>query len=131
MNSIDRQIFDTCRTVAVVGLSSNPTRPSHGVAAYLQRHGYRVIPVNPHESTVLGEPAYPDLLSIPEPVHLVNVFRRPEHVPEITAEAIRIGARALWLQQGVSHPASEALARDAGLLVVADACIMVVHRLSR
>src|SRR6476619_7520612 len=93
------------KTIAVVGLSNDPSRPSYGVAQYMQRHGYRIIPVNPNETSVLGEPAYATLRDVPVPVDVVDVFRRPEHVPEIAAEAIAIGARALWLQLGVGHPA--------------------------
>lgn len=129
--SVEQEIFANSRTIAVVGLSAKPTRASHGVAEYFQSQGYRIIPVNPKETEVLGEKSYPDLKAIPEPVDLVNVFRRPEHVPEIVEEAIAIGARALWLQQGIRHPEAEARAREAGLLVVADACMMVVHRLYR
>lgn len=129
--SIEKEIFETCRTIAVVGLSSNPARASHGVAAYFQSQGYRIIPVNPHETEVLGEKAYPDLASVPGTIDLVNVFRRPEHVPAIVDEAIAAGARALWLQQGVTHPEAEAKARAAGLLVVSDACMMVIHRVYR
>jgi predicted CoA-binding protein len=129
--SIENDIFASCRTIAIVGLSSNPARASYGVAEYFQSQGYRIIPVNPNETEVLGEKAYPDLRSIPERVDLVNVFRRPEHVPEIVDEAIAIGARALWLQQGITHPEAEAKARAAGLLVVSDACMMVMHRVYR
>src|SRR5439155_10922087 len=92
------------RTIAVVGLSSNPARASYGVARYLQRQGYRIIPVNPNEREVLGEPAYPSLYDLPVPVDVVDVFRRSEYVPEIVDAAIVIGASALWLQFGVVHP---------------------------
>ncbi|MGH9465894.1 MAG: CoA-binding protein [Terriglobales bacterium] len=118
----------SARTVAVVGLSSDPLRPSHGVARYLQAHGYRVIPVNPRETMVLGQVAYPRLEDIPERVDIVDVFRRSEAVPEIAVAAITIGAKMLWLQEGVTHPAAEAQARAAGLIVVADRCILKVHR---
>jgi uncharacterized protein len=129
--SIEQQIFAETKTIAVVGLSSNPERASHGVAAYFQQQGYRIIPVNPNETEVLGEKSYPDLDSVPESVDLVNVFRRSEHVPEIAEAAIRKGARALWLQQRVTHPEAEERARAAGLMVVADSCMMVMHRLYR
>ncbi len=121
----------SARTIAVVGLSSNPLRPSHGVAAYLQSQSYRVIPVNPGEATVLGERAYPRLEDVPVPVDIVDVFRRSDAVPEIAASAIAIGAKMLWLQEGVTHPAAEAQARAAGLLVVSDRCILKAHRALR
>jgi predicted CoA-binding protein len=127
MDSIEIEILRACRTIAVVGLSSAPDRSSHGVAAYLQARGYRIVPVNPKETEVLGERAYARLEDIPEPVDCVNVFRRPEHVPAIAASAIRIGAKALWLQQGIAHESAET-ARQAGLLVVEDRCMAVAHR---
>jgi predicted CoA-binding protein len=122
------RILKTTRTIAVVGLSPNVFRPSHGVARYMQSAGYRIIPVNPNITHALGEQAYPDLRSVPEPVDLVDVFRRSEFVPEIAEEAIAIGARALWLQDGVVEPASAARARAAGLDVVMDDCLMRRHR---
>lgn len=112
----------------MVGLSSKPWRPSHGVAEYLQRAGYRVIPVNPNETEVLGEKAYPNLEAVPEKVDIVNVFRRPEFVPEIVEAAIRIGAPAIWMQEGVVNEAAAERARQAGLLVVMDRCILKEHR---
>jgi predicted CoA-binding protein len=121
-------ILRNSRTIAVVGLSSNPFRPSHGVSSYMQRAGYRIIPVNPGETEVLGEKAYPALEAIPEPVDLVNVFRRPEFVPDIVESAIRIGARALWLQEEVVHEEAAARAEKAGLNVVMDRCILKEHR---
>ena len=122
MSEIDR-VLETCRTVAVVGLSPRPDRDSHGVAQYLQEQGIRIIPVNPAASEILGERCYPDLASIPEPVDTVDIFRRSEEVPAIVDEAIRIGARAVWMQRGVvSHEAASA-ARDAGLMVVMDECL--------
>ena len=119
----------SARVIAVVGLSSHPVRPSFGVARYLQSHGFRILPVNPHETTVLGEAAYADLdsASAAAPIDVVDVFRRSEFVPEVAAAAIRIGAKMLWLQEGVSHPAAEAAARTAGLLVVADRCLLKEH----
>jgi uncharacterized protein len=129
--SVEREIFEVCKTIAVVGLSSKPSRASHGVAEYFQGQGYRIIPVNPNESEVLGERSYPDLKSIPERIDLVNVFRRPDHVPPIVDQAIEIGAKAIWLQQGIRHPEAEAKAREAGLMVMSDACMMVMHRLYR
>lgn len=117
------------RTIAVVGLSSHPTRPSFGVARYLQSQGYRILPVNPNESSVLGETAFADLdqAAAATPIDIVDVFRRPEHVPEVAAAAIRIGAKVLWLQEGVSHREAEEAARAAGLVVVADRCLLKEH----
>lgn len=127
MNRIS-EILHSARTIAVVGLSSKRFRPSYGVAEYLKRSGYRIIPVNPHEAEVLGERCYPDLESIPEPVDLVDIFRRSEHVPEIVEAAIRIGAKAVWMQEGVAHPAAARRAEEAGLAVVMDRCILKDHR---
>lgn len=123
------------RTIAVVGLSNNPARPSYGVARYLQQQGYRIVPVNPKETEVLGEAAFADLdaartavgAAAPGPIDIVDVFRRSEYVPEIARAAVRIGAGMLWLQEGVTHAAAEAEARAAGLLVVADHCLLKAH----
>jgi predicted CoA-binding protein len=117
-----RRILEECRTIAVVGLSSNPLRPSHGVARYMQQQGYRVIPVNPNETEVLGERAYPSLMDVPEPVDLVDVFRRPAEAGKAVDDAIRVGAKAVWLQEGVIDEAAARRALDAGLLVVMDRC---------
>ena len=122
-----RRILHDGRTVAVVGLSANWHRPSNFAAKYLQDHGYRVIPVNPAYQEVLGERCYPDLKSIPEPVDVVDVFRRAEEVPAIAADAIAIGAGVLWLQIGVIHEAAAATARAAGLDVVMDRCMKIEH----
>lgn len=111
-----------CRTIAVVGLSSNPARPSYRVARYMQQQGKVVIPVNPHEADVLGEPAYPSLSAVPGPIDLVNVFRRSEEAGAIVDEAIRIQAKAIWLQEGVVDEAAALRARQAGLQVVMDRC---------
>jgi len=119
----------TAKTIAVVGLSSNPLRSSFGVAAAMQKDGYRIIPVNPNESRVLGEKAYGRLEDVPEPVDIVNVFRRPEFVPDIVVSAIRIGAKGVWMQLGVEHEQAAKRARDAGLMVVENRCIMVARRL--
>ena len=116
------------KTIAVVGLSGRRFRPSHGVAEYLQRAGYRVIPVNPRETEVLGEKAYPDLASVPLPVDIVDIFRRSEHVPEIVEEAIRIGAKMVWMQEGVIHEDAARSALATGLKVVMDRCILKEHR---
>jgi len=119
------------RTIAVVGLSSNPRRPSHEVAAYLQSAGYRIIPVNPNESEVLGEKSYARLEDIREPVDIVDVFRRSEEVPPIADSAIAVKAKALWLQQGTTNDAAAEKAHAAGLLVIEDACILIEHKRRR
>lgn len=116
------------KTIAVIGLSANPMRPSNGVAAYMQSQGYRIIPVNPGYEEVLGEKCYPDLDSVPDKVDIVNIFRRPEFVPDIVEAAIRKGARAVWMQEGIVHEGSAARARQAGLDVFMDQCILKVHR---
>jgi len=123
-----RQLLATARTVAVVGLSDKPERDSYRVAAYLQQAGYRVIPVNPNLTTVLGERAYPHLRAIPERVDVVDIFRKPEAVPEIVEDAIAIGARAVWMQDGIVHNAAAERARAAGLVVVMNKCMMREHR---
>lgn len=122
------EILKTCRTIAVVGLSANKFRPSYDVSAYMQRAGYKIIPVNPQETRILGEPCYARLEDIPEPVDCVNVFRRAEFVPEIADSAIAIGAKALWLQLDVVHDEAAERARAAGLLVVQDRCLLIEHR---
>lgn len=116
------EIFETCRTIAVVGLSSDPLRPSNGVAAFMQRKGYRVIPVNPNESEVLGEKAYPDLASVPERIGLVDIFRRSDAAGAVVDDAIAVGALAVWLQEGVIDYGAAERAQRAGLLVVMDRC---------
>jgi predicted CoA-binding protein len=120
-------ILDECRTIAVVGLSSKSARPSHGVAAYMQRAGYRVIPVNPNESEVLGEKACTSLAEVPEGIDLVDVFRRSEEAGTAVDQAIAIGAKAVWLQEGVIDDAAAQRAVDAGLLVVMDRCWLKEH----
>ena len=131
MNDVDpiSQLLTTARTVAVVGCSAKPERDSHRVAAYLQRAGYRMIPVNPGLDEVLGEPCYPDLASIPGDVaiDIVDVFRRSDAVPPIAEAAIERGARALWLQLGVSNPEAERRAAEAGLIVISNRCIKIEH----
>jgi len=122
-----RRILHSTRTVAIVGLSSNVLRPSHFVGFYLQRHGYRIVPVNPRERAVLGETSYPSLADIPFPVDLVDVFRQPDAVPAIAEEAVQIEARALWLQFGVISPRGAEIARRGGLQVVMDRCMKVEH----
>ena len=122
-----RRILHGARTIAIVGLSGNVLRPSHFVGFYLQRHGYRVVPVNPREDTVLGEQSYPALSAIPFHVDVVDVFRKPDAVPDIAREAVQIGADALWLQFGVISPEGAAVAREGGLDVVMDRCLKVEH----
>src|SRR3954447_260952 len=117
MNRIS-ELLHTSRTIAVVGLSGKRYRPSYGVAEYLKRVGYRIIPVNPQETEVLGERAYPDLESLPEPVDIVPIFRRSEFGREIVGSAMRIGARVIWMQEDVCHEAPAARAEEAGLAVV-------------
>jgi len=121
------ELLRTARTIAVVGLSSKTWRASYGVAEYLQSAGYRIIPVNPKEREVLGEKAYARLEDVPEKPDIVDVFRRSEAVPEIVDAAIRAGARAVWMQEGVAHGEAAARARQAGLLVVMDTCILREH----
>lgn len=123
-----RRLLQETKTIAVVGLSPRPDRPSHEVATYLQRAGYRIIPVNPACEEVLGEKCYPSLREIPVPIDLVDVFRRPEDVMPIVEDAITIGARALWLQLGVIAPQAAARAEEAGLKVVMDRCTKIDHR---
>lgn len=119
------------KTIAVVGLSSNPARPSFEVAQYLQSAGYRIIPVNPNESEVLGEKAYPSLEDIPEKVDVVDVFRRPEYVPRVAESAIAINAKVLWLQLGITNESSAEKVRASGLVAVEDACLLVEHKKRR
>jgi predicted CoA-binding protein len=121
------RILTSARTIAVVGLSADPRRPSHGVARYLQRAGYRIIPVNPNIDEVLGERAYPSLRQIPQPVDVVDVFRRSEFVGPIVDDAIAIKASAVWLQDGVVDEDAAARARASGLDVVMDDCMMRRH----
>ena len=122
------QILRGVKTIAVVGLSSNPMRPSYGVAEYLKTAGYRIIPVNPNETEVLGEKAYARLEDIPEQVDIVDVFRRAEEVPAVAKSAIRIGAKVLWMQLGIENGGAAERARAAGLVVVEDSCLMVEHK---
>ncbi len=121
------KILEDCRTIAVVGLSANPARASNGVAGYMRRQGYTVIPVNPNEAEVFGEKSYATLADVPVPVDLVDVFRRSDAAGEAVDEAIRIGAKAVWLQEGVIDHAAAERARDAGLLVVMDRCWLKEH----
>jgi predicted CoA-binding protein len=122
-----RRILKENRTIAVVGLSAQWFRPSFFAAKYLQEHGYRVIPVNPAYPEILGEKSYSSLLDVPEPIDVVDVFRKPRDVPPIAEEAIRIGAKVLWLQIGVIHEGAARRAREAGLEVVMDRCMKIEH----
>ena len=122
-----RRILEECRTIAVVGLSSDSWRPSNSVSAYMRRVGYRVIAVNPNETEVFGEKAYPDLFAVPDKIDLVDVFRRPSEAGKAVDEAIAVGAKAVWLQEGVIDRAAAQRALDAGLLVVMDRCWLKEH----
>ena len=121
------EILERYRIIAVVGLSSHPWRASYSVSRYMQNAGYRIIPVNPLETEVLGEKAYPTLDDVPETFEIVDIFRRPEYVPDIVEAAIRRGARVIWMQLGVVNEAAAARARAAGLEVVMDRCILQDH----
>ena len=121
------EILQRYRRIAVVGLSSKAHRPSHGVARYLLDHGYTIIPVNPSEREIFGLPCYPNLAAIPGPIEIVNIFRDPAAVPAIVEEAITVGAKVIWMQLGASHLAAAQRARAAGLAVVMERCIKVVH----
>ncbi len=122
-----RRILDECRTIAVVGLSSDPSRASNSVSGYMRRQGYKVIPVNPNETSVFGEKSYPDLFAVEEQIDLVDVFRRPDEAGKAVDEAIAVGAKAVWLQEGVIDSAAAQRAEDAGLMVVMDRCWLKEH----
>lgn len=126
--SIEETVLRNCKTIAVVGLSSNPERHSHNVARYLKLNGYTIIPVNPMERDVMGEICYPDLLSVPQSVDVVEVFRRSEEVLPIVEQAIKKGVTAVWMQEGVINEPAAEKARAAGLQVVMDRCMMKEHR---
>lgn len=123
-----RAILGRARTIAVVGLSSDPEKYSNEVAGYLQQHGYRIVPVNPFETEVLGEKAYPSLLEVPDPIDVVDVFRRAEETPEIARQAVQIGAKVLWLQEDIVNDEARRIAEKAGLDVVMGVCIKSTHR---
>jgi predicted CoA-binding protein len=123
-----RQLLAEARTIAVVGLSSSPSRASHGVARYLQNHGYRIIPVNPHETEVLGERAYASLADIPDEVDVVDVFRRPEYTVDVAEDAVKVGAKVFWLQSGIVNEEAQRIAKEGGLDVVMDACMKIEHQ---
>ncbi len=126
--STEAEILNSSRVVAVVGLSAKPDRPSYRVASYLKENGYKIIPVNPGEAEILGEVCYPDLSSIPEPLDAVDIFRRAEEVSAIVEEAIKIGAKAVWMQEGVINEEAAVRTREAGLVVVMDRCMLKEHR---
>lgn len=126
--SVERDILSQYRTVVVVGLSSDPTKDSNRISRYMQSQGYRIIPVNPVETEVLGERAYPTLQDVPGPVEFVNVFRRPQFCADVARDAVAAGAKALWLQLGIASEEAKRIATEAGLLYVQDACVMVEHR---
>jgi len=122
------EILQQAKTIAVVGLSDNPLRPSHGVAAYLQSQCYHIIPVNPQVESSLGEKAYPSLLDVPEKIDIVDIFRRPEFVEEVVDQAIQLKIPTVWMQEEVIHEKAAQKARAAGLFVVMDRCILLEHR---
>jgi predicted CoA-binding protein len=121
-------LLERSRTIAVVGLSNSPLRPSHGVAAYMQSQGYRIIPVNPHIHGALGEKSHASLLQVSEKIDIVNIFRRPEYVEEVVDQAMRMKIPAIWMQESVIHERAAQKARQAGIFVVMDRCILKEHR---
>ena len=127
-------IFDLLtkyKTIAVVGLSSNPMRPSYGVTEYMQSSGYHIIPVNPNETDVLGEPSYANLEEVPQKIEIVDIFRRAEEIPPVVDAAIRVGAKVVWMQQGITNEPAAEKARAAGITVIMDACILIEHKRRR
>jgi uncharacterized protein len=122
------ELLKHAKTIAVVGLSNSPLRPSHGVSAYMQNQGYRIVPVNPQIKEALGETAYPSLLDVPETIDIVNIFRRPEFVGEIVDQAIQLKVPAIWMQEEVINEAAAAKARQHGIFVIMDRCILKEHR---
>jgi len=122
------ELLSRARTIAVVGLSDSPQRPSHRVALYMQSQGYSIIPVNPQITEALGEKAYPSLLEVPKKIDIVDVFRRPEYVDEIVEQAIQLKVPAIWLQEGVINDRAAEKARQAGMFVVMDRCVLKEHR---
>ena len=120
-----KRILEQSRTIAVVGLSEDPSRASHEVSAAMQAKGYTIIPVNPKAATILGQKAYPTLADVPVPIDIVNVFRRPEHTPDVAREAVAVKAKTLWLQLGIASEEAAAIAGEAGLNVIMDRCIKV------
>jgi hypothetical protein len=127
-DSVLKEILLSAKTIASVGVSSNPNKESYRIAAYLKAQGYRVIPVNPTVSEIMGEKSYPDLQSIPEKIDVVQVFRRPEDVPPVVDDAIKAGAKVVWMQEGIVNEEAAEKARNAGLQVVMDTCMRAAHR---
>ena len=125
------ELLKTAKTIAVVGLTDSPLRPSYGVSHYMLSQGYRIIPVNPNITDWMGEKAYPSLLDVPEKIDIVNVFRRSDAVPDVVEQAIQIKAPAIWMQEGVVHEAAAEKARQASIFVVMDSCILKEHRKRR
>lgn len=121
------ELLKNSKTIAVVGLTDSPLRPSYGVSSYMQSQGYRIIPVNPNVKDSLGERAYPSLLDVPEKIDIVNIFRRPDAVPDVVDQAIQLKVPAIWMQEGVVHEAAAEKARKAGIYVVMDLCILKEH----
>jgi len=128
MNAVVEQILTSYDTITVVGASTSPAKAAHGVPAHMQRHGWRIIPVNPHASQILGQPAYRTLAEVPEQVGLVDVFRPSAQTPDIARQAVAAGATALWLQLGIASAEARAIARDAGLLYVENRCLVIEQR---
>jgi len=126
--TVETEVLRRYRTIAVVGLSSEPQRAAYSVSRYMQKQGYKIIPIHPDETEVIGEKAYRDLSSVPEPIEIVNIFRRPEHVPEIVADAIAVGAKVVWMQEGIVNKEAAKAGEDAGLTVVMDRCLRSEHR---
>jgi hypothetical protein len=123
-----KEILQSAKTIASVGLSSNPEKESYGVGEYLKKQGYRLIPVNPTADKILGERSYPDLESVPEKIDVVQVFRKPEDVPPVVESAIQVGAKVVWMQEGIVNEAAAQSARAAGLQVIMDACMRETHQ---
>jgi predicted CoA-binding protein len=126
--SVETEILQKYHTIAVVGLSSDPSKPSNSVSAYMMSQGYRIIPINPDEDEVFGQKAYPDLASVPEPVEFVDVFRRPQFCADVARDAVAAGAKVIWLQLGITSPEARRIAEEAGVTYVEDRCVLVEHR---
>lgn len=124
----EKEILERYHTIAVVGLTSNPDKVSNRVTRYMMEQGYRIIPVNPQETEIFGLPCYPNLKAVPEPVEFVDVFRRPEYCADVAREAAEVGAKALWLQLGITSDEARRIAEEAGIAYVEDACVLVEHR---
>ena len=127
-DKVMKEILLSARTIASVGLSGNQQKESYWIASYLKEQGYRIIPVNPTATEILGEKSYPDLGSVPEKIDVVQIFRKPEEVPPIVNDAIKAGAKVVWMQEGIVNEDAAQKARDAGLTVVMDACMRATHR---